>query len=268
VQEEIVSQLSAIGLTRNEALAYLTLLESDEAEGTTGYEVASRSGIPRSAVYTVLRRLEVQGAAFCTGDKPARYLPTDPKRFIDQVRTTTTTRLERLDRSLATVPKRAQPEPVWVVSRYEEVMGRLESMIRRAERSIAISAWARELERLAPAFDAVADRRLHRVLHSPDHLASPPSGFACWMGDAGSHSDTARWAHKALVVVDGSEAYIGGAEPAADNAGVWTANPSLVDVATNHIILDITLLARATGRDPSADVGPMIRPQLPPATTG
>ena len=42
----------------------------------------------------------------------------------------------------------------------------------------------------------------------------------------------------------------------------WTTNPSLVDVAANHIILDITLLARAQGRDATGDVAPMMRPHL------
>lgn len=265
MQDEIVTKLSAIGLTRNEALAYLTLLESDEPEGTTGYEVASRSGIPRSAVYTVLRRLETQGAAFSTGDKPARYLPTDPGRFLSQVRESTNVRLEQLQSTLAAVPKRPQPEPIWVVSRYAEVMHRLELMIRGARESIYLSVWSRELDGLRSALDSVAGKELHRVLHSPDAVAEQPPGFACWTGDAGSDGERNTWHHKALVVVDGAQAYIGGTEPNADNHGVWTSNPSLVDVATNHIILDITLLARARGADPSVDVAPMIRPDLPPA---
>ena len=37
---------------------------------------------------------------------------------------------------------------------------------------------------------------------------------------------------------------MGGADPDADNHAVVTTNPSLVDVATNHIILDITLTSR------------------------
>ena len=60
----LVTRLEGLGLSRNEALAYLTLLEADEEDGLTGYEVASRSSIPRSAVYTVLRKLQSSGAAF------------------------------------------------------------------------------------------------------------------------------------------------------------------------------------------------------------
>jgi hypothetical protein len=63
-------------------------------------------------------------------------------------------------------------------------------------------------------------------------------------------------------VVDRREALIGGAEPGADNDAVRTTNPSLVDVATNHVILDLTLLAQRAGRSCEADVAPMMRPHL------
>jgi len=66
------------------------------------------------------------------------------------------------------------------------------------------------------------------------------------------------------VVVDRREALIGGSEPDADNHAVWTTNPSLVDVATNHIILDLTLMSQRSGRSCDADVAPMMRPHLPP----
>jgi len=262
VHEETVNQLREIGLTRNEALAYLTLLEDSGEEGVTGYEVASRSGIPRSAVYAVLRKLEDAGAAFCTGQKPARYLPTSPPRLVEQMRRSTLTRLQRVGESLARIPKRTQPEPIWILSRYEEVIARAEAMILGAQRSIYLSVWSRELERLMPALRTVHGRDLHRVLHSPDRIGVDPPRFSCWVDDVAGDAEKAAWSHKLMVVIDRREALLGGAEPEADNHAVWTSNPSLVDVATNHVILDITLLSQRLGRDCGEDVSPMMRPHL------
>lgn len=268
MHEEIVTQLTQAGLTRNESLAYVALLESGEGEGLTGYEVAARSGIPRSAVYNVLRKLENTGAAFSTGDKPARYVPSPPNRFVTTIRNAANSTFDKLDDALARIPVRALPEPVWTLSRYDQVMARLDQMLRAAERSIYLSLWSRELDVLRPALEAVADRPLHRVLHSVDSIDSWPPGFSCWTDDVTSDAEKATWSHKILAVVDRKEALMGGADPAADNHAVVTSNPSLVDVATNHIILDITLLARASGRDPGVDVAPMMRPHLLPATNG
>jgi len=63
-----------------------------------------------------------------------------------------------------------------------------------------------------------------------------------------------------VLVVDRREALIGGAEPGVDNHAVWTTNPSIVDLATNHIILDLTLMGRARGEDIGGLVAPMMRP--------
>ena len=82
----LVTRLEGLGLSRNEALAYLTLLEADEEDGLTGYEVASRSSIPRSAVYTVLRKLQSSGAAFGYGEKPERFVANEPSKWLEQVR--------------------------------------------------------------------------------------------------------------------------------------------------------------------------------------
>jgi len=265
VHEEIVNQLVASGLTRNESLAYVSLLESAEPEGLTGYEVAARSGIPRSAVYSVLRKLENAGAAFATGDKPARYVPTPPARFVSELRTSAISTYDKLDAVLERVPVRALPEPIWTVSRYDQVLARLDEMLRSAERSIYLSLWSRELDALRPALDAVASRALHRVLHSVDRVQDCPAGFSCWNDDVTDNAEKATWSHKVLAVVDRRVALMGGADPDADNHAVVTTNPSLVDVATNHIILDITLLARSSGRDPAVDVAPMMRPHLLPS---
>jgi hypothetical protein len=264
VHEIIIAKFIELGLTRNEALAYVTLLEDHQTDGLTGYEVAARSGIPRSAVYTVLRKLQDAGATFCIGTEPARYAAIDPSTFIDNMRRGMVTRLDSLQDSLAKLPKRDRPEPVWILHRYEDVMARIGTMIRSAEHSVYLSIWPRELAHLREALQAVEDRGLHRVLYSPAAGMDCPAGFSCWIDTVEGDEAKAAWSHKALVVVDHREALIGGTEPYADNQAVWTTNPSLVDTATNGIIMDITLLARTTGRPCVDDVSPMMRPHLDP----
>ncbi len=252
-REALTTDLIAAGLAKNEALAWLTLLEDDGDQGLTGYEVAARSGIPRSAIYAVLRKLEAVGAAFQVSADPALFAPTDPRVWVDAQRQQAMGRLDAVQAGLDRLPKRVRPEPIFA---------RATEMIRRARRSIWLSAWERELAVLAPALAEAAERELHRVLHAPETLASPPGGFSCWVDDLSGDEAKAGWSHKLLLVVDRAEALIGGSEPPANNQAVWTRNPALVDVATNHIILDITLLASKRGRDCVGDVAPMMRPHL------
>ncbi len=264
MHEIVIAKFMELGLTRNEALAYVTLLEDSGNGGLTGYEVAARSGIPRSAVYTVLRKLQDSGAAFSMGNEPARYAATDPQKFVDQMRRSMVARMESLSEQLGKLPKRARPEPVWILHKYADVMARIDTMIRSAERSVYLSIWPRELAQILPSLQAVAEQPLHRVLYSPAEDMACPPGFSCWVDSLGDDVAKAAWSHKALVVVDHREALIGGTEPLADNQAVWTTNPSLVDAAINGIIMDITLLARTTDRDCTDVVSPMMRPHLDP----
>lgn len=259
---EAVEHLAALGLSRNEALAYVALLEGDAPEGSTGYEVAARSGVPRSAIYAVMGKLLDVGAAFQVGDKPVRYLPTDPSRFLDQLRRRAETELARAGESLSRLTARPRPEPVWIVSAYADVLARAEELIRGARTSVAISAWGREVDALRPALDAAARRGgLHLVAYGPERYPPPP-GVSCWFDDITSDAQKAAWSHKLLVVVDRAEALAGGSEPGVDNQAVVTANRSLVDVVTDHILLDITRVATASGRDCAGDVAPLMRPHL------
>lgn len=261
-EEALVAQLSELGLTRNQALAYLTLLSDDGDAGLTGYEVGARSGVPRSATYNVLRQLEAHGAAFAVGEDPQRFHAAEPQRWLDRVKRSTIVKAEAVSQALQTLPARSRPEPLWIVRRYDDVISRIAEMIMGAQESVYLSLWNRELAALDDALRTIADRDLHRVLHCPERLHHEPAGFSCWVDDMDGDEAKQGWSHKAIVVVDRKEALVGGAEPAADNDAVWTTNPSLVDVATNHIILDITLMARATGRDCLDVVAPMMRTEL------
>jgi hypothetical protein len=259
--DRLVAELTELGLTRNQSLAYLTLLEDASGQGLTGYEVGARSGVPRSAVYKVLRQLEDVGAAFSVGNEPQRFIAAGPDRWVDRLRRTTLARLDTVAEALRALPRRSRPEPVWIVRRYDEVMSRIREMIGHARQSVYLSMWRREIEELRPALSELSSSALHRVLHCPQHLPDPPRGFSTWV-DSEPDPAKATWSHKVLVVVDRREALIGGSEPDVDNDAVWTTNPSLVDVATNHIILDLTLMSQRTGRDCEADVAPMMKPHL------
>lgn len=257
MSEELVRALSELGLTQNEALAYLALLDDPAGDGLTGYEIAARSGMPRSAVYAVLRRLESRGAAFSLGNEPARYAAISPDRLIATERGAAKARLDAAEAALAAMPRHPRREPVHLLGAYDEVMAAAAGMIRGGERSVWLSAWPREIDQLRAALSDT--NAALRVLHSPAALPDPPPRFSTWIDGAPGKGG---WSHKLILVVDRSEALLGGSEPGVDNQAVRTRNPSLVDLATNHLVLDITLLARSQGRDPVHDVAPMMRPHL------
>jgi glycosidase/sugar-specific transcriptional regulator TrmB len=265
MDDAVVAGLVELGLTRNEALAWLTLLDEGDPRGLTGYEVAGRSGIPRSAVYAVLRRLEQSGGAFRTEEEPARYAAVPPSRLLEGLRGEHARRASRLEEALSRMPARSRSEPLWTLSRYDDVLERARAMIAAARQSLALSLWRRELDALRPALhEAASSRGVFVLLHCVDPPGPPLDGVAAWSDPAMAQDEAKQgWSHKIIAVADRAEVLVGGAEPGLDCHAVWTRNPSLVDVCTDHVILDVTLLATRRGVDPRGAVAPLMRPHLP-----
>ncbi|MCD6235771.1 MAG: TrmB family transcriptional regulator [Thaumarchaeota archaeon] len=75
-----MSSLRKLGLTEYEARAYVTVVELGEAEA---YEVARRSGVPRTRIYDVLSRLESAGLIQRIREtRPAVYSAISPERTL------------------------------------------------------------------------------------------------------------------------------------------------------------------------------------------
>ncbi|PXV91064.1 sugar-specific transcriptional regulator TrmB [Lachnotalea glycerini] len=75
---ELIEQLMKYGLTRQEAIIYMTLHSDGEL---TGYEVAKLTGISRSNVYTALAGLVEKGVAYVLEESVSKYTPVSFQEF-------------------------------------------------------------------------------------------------------------------------------------------------------------------------------------------
>ena len=70
--------MQELGFTASEGKIYLSLLQKP---GATGYEVAATSGVPRSAIYNVLKKLEALGLVNASPGKPTKWMPLPTDRL-------------------------------------------------------------------------------------------------------------------------------------------------------------------------------------------
>jgi sugar-specific transcriptional regulator TrmB len=139
-RDEILESLQELGFSTNEARAYKGLLVESPA---TGYEIAQRASIPRSAIYAVLKRLEDDGLVARVEETPARYAPLPPTDLLGVLRRRFEHSLTALDGSLRRLRPPPPPVDLWNVTGYDEVLERAESLIGAAERYIFCSIWRR-----------------------------------------------------------------------------------------------------------------------------
>lgn len=79
-QTNLIEQLMAFGLTRQEAVIYLTLSGSGRQ---TGYEIAKATGISRSNAYSSLSALVEKGAAYVLEGKNRHYEAVKAEEFCE-----------------------------------------------------------------------------------------------------------------------------------------------------------------------------------------
>lgn len=226
----IVELLQQVGLTQYEAEAYHTLLQEGPL---TGYQLGKRSRVPLPRSYDVLERLSERGLALVQPGDPPRYLAEDPARFLEQLRSSMTSRLEELAATLTAVPSPDVGEAFWVVRGRERIMDRAAAMIGQAEHRLGLHLPASISGDMA---DLVSEARGRgcRVL--------PAARTALLAADA------------VLVFVDDREALAGTAATDRSQA-VVTGNQALVAMA-RACFFDERLrrrLTRATERSEAAN---------------
>src|SRR5258706_10598289 len=134
--DDILDSLTALGFSTNEARAYRGLLVESPA---TGYEIAQRANIPRSAIYAVLKRLEDGGLVARVEQSPARYAPLPPKDLLGVLRRRFDGSLRSLDDALRRLRPPPPPIDLWNVAGYEEVLDRAAALVEGAERFLFLS---------------------------------------------------------------------------------------------------------------------------------
>jgi DNA-binding transcriptional ArsR family regulator len=254
MRERVISAMKELGFTATDAKAYLCLVERSPA---TGYEVAARSDVPRSAIYGVLRRLESLGLVNAIDEDPARWVPLAPARLVELLEARSARRLAELGSALERMRPAAPDAVTWTLHGYEPLIARTERLVAQAERSVYASLWAREAERLAPALAGAKARGVDVILFSFNPL---PAALGAGLSYGISESDLeAYWPHKLIVVVDATRCLVGGAEPSPGNRAIVTDEPALVEMAISNLVLDITLLGQRRGIDTEAVVSQLTR---------
>ena len=94
--QELVAQLTKLGLTSYEAKAYLTLIRRDSF---TAAQVARQSGLPRQRIYDVLGSLVQKGLAAARPGTVVKYAATPPELAIEQLLAAHREELSRMERN-------------------------------------------------------------------------------------------------------------------------------------------------------------------------
>lgn len=239
MNEKLLPALKSFGFTSNEAKAYLSLLQNNPA---TGYEVSGKSGIPRSAIYEILKRLESTGMVSCVDTNPTRYIPLPPDHLFDLLENSFNANLDTLKDSLKNVNTDLEVGDLWNIRGYDSMIDRARNMIRNAKHSVYLSIWRTEYEKLHADLKDAEKRGVELVIFSFCDLPVDMGRVFAYNLDTDRLQDV--WSSKILLVADRDSALLGGVEMLPTNKVAWTRNSAIVAIALNYIILDLTLFGQ------------------------
>ena len=253
IEDEIIAQMVKMGFTVYEAKTYLALLKSNPA---TGYEVSQIAHIPRSVIYSVLRKLESEGIVISIHDKPKKYIPLSPKQFLSKMEFEFSAKLSELKKKLLEFNNKPETEGFWNLRGYQVLIQTCESLIKEASSSVYISGWKREIEHLKDALLSARERGVDVIIFSFNDIDKNLGEVFCYGIDENKLSKM--WGHKLIVVVDSKELVMGPSNMTDYEQAIWTQNRAVLTIAVNYIILDITLYGQRFGVDVSKTVSRMM----------
>ncbi len=239
--QSVIEELQRLGMSGYEAKSYVALV----AAGTplNGYEVAKRSGVPRSTVYETLAKLVGRGAAYevHAGEASVGYLSLPPASLLDRMRREFDRSVDALHEALPEIASPPQVRLVHNLADRASLLARSEDVVAAARKDLFVSAWPAEIEALKPLVRRADDRGVdvsvvsfgddpEPVGHTTMHRFSLPEVVLENLG-----------CRLLVVSADREQAVIGGIVEGGDAWGVFTDDPAVVLVAVEYVRHDIAM---------------------------
>jgi sugar-specific transcriptional regulator TrmB len=157
-----------LGLSEYEAKIYVSLIEAGQAKART---LSVLSGVPRTKVYSVLRKLIDMGLVIEVPGEPRRFSPISPsvalKSYLQSYRDTVQN-LSSLISTLEDAFKKARSKEnlrrssIWTISGREETLKRIQEMLGKAKKIVRIATNENGLILLYRSFNKMLDELVDR----------------------------------------------------------------------------------------------------------
>lgn len=240
--DKIVTVMKDLGFTAYEAKTYIYLLKNNPA---TRYELSKYSGVPRSAIYNVIRRLEDEGFVNAIHSEPKRYIPLPQEQLFRLLENRFKKTVEELKKLLNSLESSQEMDHLWNIVGYENLILKAKEIIREAKQSIYLSVWKREAVQLKRELKEAAMRGVKVIIFSFTEI--PINVGRIFSYGLDEHDLEKIWDHKIILCVDKKELIMGEADKFRPKKVAWTRNKALIAIALNHIVLDMTVFGQRYG---------------------
>ena len=225
-----------LGFTVYEAKTYVSLLQNSPV---TRYELSKNSGVPRSAIYSVIKQLENLGAVNALYSHPEKYIPLPPEQLFKLLEDRLKERIGKAREGLKGIESNLMADHLWNIVGYQNMVHKAREIIQNAKKELYLSAWRREINEIKEEIKSARGRGVKITIFAFTEIDCDADYLFTY--NLPEEELSKFWAHKIILVADKKELLMGEADKKLPKKTAWTTNKAIVDIATNHLVLDITL---------------------------
>lgn len=242
----VIFRLTKLGLSENEAKAYVALLEESPA---SAYEIAKKSRIPTSKVYEVLNRLlSKEIIQTIHGERSMLYIPLSPAEFVQDFRASMEGNLQELQTDLLGVETGIDTGYTWHIKEYNNFIRRGQRMIDTARETIIMLVWPEEMTAFSGALLKAEARGVKvAVVH---YGATGLKIARLYRHPVDDTIYTERDTRGFALVADSKEALSGKIDQPNRAEFIWSMNEGFVMMAEDYIRHDIYFMKLASRFNP------------------
>jgi len=247
----LIESLRQIGLSLNEAKAYLCLLRKS---GITGYELSKNAGIPPSKIYESLNKLLTKGfISPIRSDQGQRYLALEPLEILERHQNQYNHNLEGLKRQLIKI--RQNPDSfnqyLWHLNEREQILRKVREIVGKSRKAIYLSIWKEDLQEVEEILRKAAKRGVKMALvlygagkvdfgvvyeHSLEEILLREMGE-----------------RRLSLAADNQVVLLAHFSNSGESFGTWSYNRGMVNLAIDYITHDIISLKLVKQFEPQMD---------------
>ncbi|MFL5806107.1 MAG: TrmB family transcriptional regulator [Roseiflexaceae bacterium] len=232
-----VALLQPLGFGDYEARAYIALLQRSPLNG---YELAKASGVPRSNIYPVLRKLEERGAVVrLEMPSGARYAPVPPQELVARLGNRFQQALDAAQRSLEALSTPAENAYVWNLRGQTALLDHAHTLLDAVQKRLLVAIARPDAAALAEPLAQAEAREVEMTTLCLDTCTQECGNCR---GNICPHcvalDEAPRWL---VLVVDGTEVLAGERGDGDEVVAVRTRQPLLVNLVSWYIWHSIAL---------------------------
>ena len=173
--DENITTLKGIGLTMYEAQAYVALTSSIQS---TAFEIAEKSGIPRSKIYDDLKKLNEKGFIEVEDGRPLTYVVKSPVEVLGHKKEEIDSQIDDTISRLTNIYENGMSQvqaPIWRIYGVEKIINQEIEIIKRAKTSINM--------RIGFLFEGEGEALIKALKNRRDLRVNILASQACYIND-------------------------------------------------------------------------------------